>query len=176
MLFQHRFQPSIPLPEYLFELLTFQYNAEECFVDTHLSDFAVFAQQNSCAIVGNGGILQNSGCGEEIDSHDFVMRMNLAPVTGFTSDVGSRAHLNLINFETLRWLYGNLTQKEAGDIERQKYLDRIRYLNDSVLWYAKSMDKSDTRHDFQSVVHVLKDVYNFPVKIAYSWKPISIEK
>ncbi|XP_072043379.1 CMP-N-acetylneuraminate-poly-alpha-2,8-sialyltransferase-like [Amphiura filiformis] len=176
MPFLHKYQPSITLPEYLFELITFQYNAEECFIGRHFPDVAIFAPQKSCAIVGNGGILRNSGCGEEIDSHDFIMRLNLAPVTGFISDVGSRAHLNLVNYETLNWLYGNLTQKEAGDIKRDEFLNKIRYLNDSVLWYPKSMDRMDTRYNFQSVAHILRDVYHLPIKMAYSWKPVAIEK
>ena len=145
-------------------------------MDRHFPEFAVFAPQTSCAIVGNGGILRNSGCGEEIDSHNLVMRMNLAPITGFTADVGTKAHLNLVNYEKLTWLYGNLTHKEAGDSSRENYLRTLRNLNDSVLWYPKDMNRIDTRYYFQSIAHILRDVYKFPIKMAYSWKPVSIEK
>ncbi|XP_018094032.1 alpha-N-acetylgalactosaminide alpha-2,6-sialyltransferase 1-like [Xenopus laevis] len=44
----------------------------------------------SCAVVGNGGILNGSGVGQEIDSHDYVFRVNGAIIKGFENDVGTR--------------------------------------------------------------------------------------
>lgn len=43
-----------------------------------------------CAVVGNGGILKGSGAGREIDSHDYVFRVNGAITKGFELDVGAR--------------------------------------------------------------------------------------
>lgn len=44
----------------------------------------------SCAVVGNGGILRGSRQGRNIDSHDFVFRMNGAVIRGFEKDVGTK--------------------------------------------------------------------------------------
>ncbi|XP_078510730.1 alpha-N-acetylgalactosaminide alpha-2,6-sialyltransferase 1 isoform X2 [Lissotriton helveticus] len=44
----------------------------------------------TCAVVGNGGILNNSYLGKEIDLHDYVFRVNGAVVQGHEVDVGTR--------------------------------------------------------------------------------------
>ncbi|KAM9716396.1 alpha-N-acetylgalactosaminide alpha-2,6-sialyltransferase 1.1 [Menidia menidia] len=43
-----------------------------------------------CAVVGTAGILNGSKMGAEIDSHDYVFRMNGAVVQGYEEDVGNR--------------------------------------------------------------------------------------
>lgn len=53
----------------------------------------------TCAVVGNSGSLLLGAHGEEIDSHDAVLRMNNAPVGGkFLREVGQKTSFNLINF------------------------------------------------------------------------------
>ncbi|XP_073538686.1 alpha-N-acetylgalactosaminide alpha-2,6-sialyltransferase 2-like isoform X3 [Phyllobates terribilis] len=54
-----------------------------------------------CAVVGNGGILNGSGMGKEIDSHDYVFRMNGAITKGFEKDVGNRTSFYSFSTNTL---------------------------------------------------------------------------
>ncbi|KAM5272740.1 alpha-N-acetylgalactosaminide alpha-2,6-sialyltransferase 1 [Ctenodactylus gundi] len=44
----------------------------------------------TCAVVGNGGILNDSHVGREIDSHDYVFRLSGAVIKGHEQDVGTR--------------------------------------------------------------------------------------
>ncbi|XP_033840244.1 alpha-N-acetylgalactosaminide alpha-2,6-sialyltransferase 2-like [Periophthalmus magnuspinnatus] len=44
----------------------------------------------TCAVVANGGVLWRSKKGAEIDSHDYVFRVNGAVIKGFEEDVGNR--------------------------------------------------------------------------------------
>ncbi|XP_030630829.1 alpha-2,8-sialyltransferase 8F-like [Chanos chanos] len=66
-----------------------------------------------CAVVGSGGILKNSSCGEEINNSDFVIRFNLAPVND--SDVGVKTDLMTINPSQIRRDYKNF-KKDPGPL------------------------------------------------------------
>ncbi|XP_051967934.1 alpha-N-acetylgalactosaminide alpha-2,6-sialyltransferase 1-like isoform X1 [Xyrauchen texanus] len=69
-----------------------------------------------CAVVGSGGILNNSRMGKEIDSHDYVFRVNGALTKGFEKDVGSKTSVYV---HTAYSLYASL------QIFKQYGYDRI---------------------------------------------------
>ncbi|XP_075998389.1 alpha-2,8-sialyltransferase 8B [Genypterus blacodes] len=91
----------------------------------------------TCAIVGNSGILLNSSCGPEIDSHDFVIRCNLAPVQEYSQDVGLRTNLVTMNPSVVQRAFQDLVSEEW----RERFLQRLQSLSGSVLWIPAFMAK-----------------------------------
>ncbi|CAJ0938539.1 unnamed protein product [Ranitomeya imitator] len=65
-----------------------------------------------CAVVGNGGILNGSGMGQEIDSHDYVFRVNGAITNGFEKDVGNRT--SFFSFSTNTLMHSLITYGKRG--------------------------------------------------------------
>ncbi|XP_007891307.1 CMP-N-acetylneuraminate-poly-alpha-2,8-sialyltransferase isoform X3 [Callorhinchus milii] len=97
---------------------------------------------NACAVVGNSGILLGSGCGKEIDSHEFVIRCNLAPLVEYTDDVGSKSDFVTMNPSVVQRAFGSL----QNETDRENFVRRLAVLNDSVLWIPAFMVKGGERH------------------------------
>ncbi|XP_035662801.1 alpha-N-acetylneuraminide alpha-2,8-sialyltransferase-like [Branchiostoma floridae] len=85
----------------------------------------------SCSVVGNGGILMGSKCGNKIDTSEFVIRCNLAPVNAvFSEDVGSKTSLITLNPSILEKKYKKLSERGV----RNAFLQDISAYNDSLIW------------------------------------------
>ncbi|KAM4040799.1 beta-galactoside alpha-2,6-sialyltransferase 1-like isoform 1-T3 [Anomaloglossus baeobatrachus] len=90
-----------------------------------------------CAVVASAGSMKGSRLGEEIDSHDAVLRFNAAPTIRFETDVGSKTTFRLINSQVV-------TQKGFNFLKNPIYKDVILILWDPApydadiyQWYKK---------------------------------------
>ncbi|XP_059185742.1 alpha-2,8-sialyltransferase 8F-like [Centropristis striata] len=83
---------------------------------------------DTCAVVGNGGILTDSDCGKMIDSAQFVIRCNLPPLEdNYENDVGTKTDLVTANPSILTKKYGALTGR------RRLFVESLRIYGDSLL-------------------------------------------
>ncbi|XP_066298784.1 CMP-N-acetylneuraminate-poly-alpha-2,8-sialyltransferase-like isoform X2 [Branchiostoma lanceolatum] len=84
----------------------------------------------SCAVVGNSGILLGSRCGPQIDSADFVFRPNLPPTEGFETDVGSFSNFTTMNPSVLPHDYeGYLVNRSV----QKRFVERLRAIGNQIL-------------------------------------------
>ncbi|KAM3928834.1 CMP-N-acetylneuraminate-beta-galactosamide-alpha-2,3-sialyltransferase 1 [Leptodactylus fuscus] len=56
----------------------------------------------TCAVVGNSGNLKGSEYGQDIDAHDFVLRMNQGPTAKYEKDVGNKTTHHFVYPESMR--------------------------------------------------------------------------
>lgn len=53
--------------------------------------------KTSCAVVGNSPIILDKEYGDDIDSHDVVIRFNIAETEGYEKHVGSKKNIRFMN-------------------------------------------------------------------------------
>ncbi|XP_071959776.1 CMP-N-acetylneuraminate-poly-alpha-2,8-sialyltransferase-like [Antedon mediterranea] len=120
------------------------------------------SRHRTCAVVGNGGILLNSGCGSEIDAHDFVMRSNMAPIKEFVNDVGHKTNIMSANQESMAFFQRCITNNSICDPRFN--LERLREFKNVILWFSKESRPHTTKH-FE-LIHYF-DTANLDISIAY---------
>ncbi|CAI9596483.1 unnamed protein product [Staurois parvus] len=90
-----------------------------------------------CAVVGNGGILNGSRVGKEIDSHDYVFRVNGAITAGFEKDVGNRTSFYFFGTNTMMnsfMAYGHRGFKSVPHTERKPASSSSRITTEIIYW------------------------------------------
>ncbi|XP_002735889.3 alpha-N-acetylgalactosaminide alpha-2,6-sialyltransferase 2-like [Saccoglossus kowalevskii] len=103
-----------------------------------------------CAVVGGGGILNGSRKGEEIDSHDYVFRVNIAATKGYEVDVGKKTSFYSYTITTMRnSLLGGRKRgfTVAPHDKETKYLVFPCEISDYILVENRSSNK--TEKDFK---------------------------
>lgn len=108
------------------------------------SDVLGTKELGTCAVVGNSGVLLNSSLGEEIDSHDTVIRFNAAPTKKFEEDVGTKTTVRIQNVDHLGFHehqdgYKVFSFRNAKDLK--KFIKHKRK-------YARGGGRSDNQYAF----------------------------
>ncbi|XP_051904610.1 alpha-2,8-sialyltransferase 8E-like [Hippocampus zosterae] len=84
---------------------------------------------DTCAVVGNGGILMDSGCGKTIDSAQYVIRCNLPPLGDeYSEHVGIRTDLVTSNPSILKEKYNSLIGRRRSFAERLQHYGKALVL------------------------------------------------
>ncbi|XP_019617628.1 PREDICTED: alpha-2,8-sialyltransferase 8B-like [Branchiostoma belcheri] len=91
---------------------------------------ATIGHYSTCAVVGNSGVLLGSHCGNEIDSRDYVIRMDIPVVKGYESDVGRRTSMTIFNLSTPKRLQSSARLKNRT---QDVYESRLRNLRGTAL-------------------------------------------
>lgn len=99
--------------------------------------FSTFAKEHpfpnktwdTCAVVGNGGILTNSSCGDIIDSAQFVIRCNLPPLgKRYEKHVGTKTDIVTANPSIFLEKYGALMGRRRPFVESLHSYGKSRLL------------------------------------------------
>ncbi|XP_029944906.1 alpha-2,8-sialyltransferase 8F-like [Salarias fasciatus] len=107
---------------------------------------------DTCSVVGNGGILINSNCGKQIDSSQFVIRCNLAPLDReLEKDVGKKTSLVTANPSIFVLKFHALRSR------RRQFVESLRRFKDSMLLmptFSYAWNTHLCQRAFQAIKHL----------------------
>ncbi|KAF4093001.1 hypothetical protein AMELA_G00027090 [Ameiurus melas] len=120
------------------------------------------APWDSCAVVGNGGILANSSCGKQIDSATYVIRCNLPPLNnGHERDTGSKTNFVTANPSILFEKYRALNE------HRRSFVENVQIYGDALLLLPAFSYRQNTAVSLRAL-YSLEDFERGPRAVFYN--------
>ncbi len=114
-------------------------------------------ENKTCAMVANSSILLNKEYGEFIDSHDYVVRMNLARTEGFEKHVGSKTSFRFLAAKSFASL--DLSRFSAYDINYLPSLKNEHFIIKNLQnWGACSRGTVRHLNNNNRISYLTKDV------------------
>lgn len=127
---------------------------------------------DSCAIVGNSGILLDSECGDVIDSADYVIRNNMATTDErYAKDVGMRIDAMTINLELIYALTMCTNVHKGGKLPPrttcESLMERMKIFQEGrIFWFFKRYTK--LFHEMKAMLTALRKKYKLNFRVGYS--------
>ncbi|XP_033106451.1 alpha-2,8-sialyltransferase 8B-like [Anneissia japonica] len=142
--------------------MIFQTNVTEL-EKTNVTEY--LPHQDTCALIGNSGILLNNCCGREIDAHDIVVRANSAPTAGYERDVGYKTSLMMFNKASSLEVKNSMGRKPLPKSKNktQMFMD----FNDTIVWYSLMSGGRGT----QILKSAFSKLSRDNIRVAYSINP-----
>eukprot|EP00240_Pyramimonas_obovata_P000662 CAMPEP_0118951832 /NCGR_PEP_ID=MMETSP1169-20130426/53787_1 /TAXON_ID=36882 /ORGANISM="Pyramimonas obovata, Strain CCMP722" /LENGTH=542 /DNA_ID=CAMNT_0006898969 /DNA_START=1001 /DNA_END=2630 /DNA_ORIENTATION=+ len=116
-----------------------------------------------CAVVGNSGHLRLTRFGPSIDQHDFVVRINAAPIVAHAEYVGTKTSVRMLNT--------GLSRKIEDLVTSGKPLETL-VENGTALWIKGDVEEADalrraiaSQQNYHQVVHLDNDMAYAPVPL-----------
>ncbi|XP_069565238.1 alpha-2,8-sialyltransferase 8E isoform X1 [Brachyistius frenatus] len=135
---------------------------------------------DTCAVVGNGGILINSSCGKMIDSAQFVIRCNLPPLAnGYGKHVGIKTDIVTANPSILIEKYGGLMGRRRPFVESlRSYGNSLMLLPAFSYGYntAVSLRAAYTVDDFESPTRPIFYNPQYLQSLAVFWRSQGVKE
>ncbi|XP_066270721.1 uncharacterized protein [Branchiostoma lanceolatum] len=97
-------------------------------------------RQRTCAVVGNSGIISNTGCGKAIDKHDFVIRINFPNLKDHEKDVGGKTSLMVVGRNVLSVMYKCIKDKNKCSV-----LKRLDDLDQTYVYHPEPLVDLETK-------------------------------
>ncbi|XP_031428759.1 alpha-N-acetylneuraminide alpha-2,8-sialyltransferase-like [Clupea harengus] len=132
------------------------YKLPETFTQKKMLEPPLPPRLSSCAVVGNGGILKNSGCGQEIDRAQLIIRCNLPPLT---TDSGKRTHIVTVN--------PSILDKRFKDRKGAKLLESLSVYNRSFIYMPAFSSRTGMKPSFWAAQTVADASSNQTVLFAH---------